>query len=221
MKKIRLIFLPFSWIYALIVWLRNKLYDWGVFQSSRVSVKTIVIGNLALGGTGKTPHIEYVLKLLNDQNIAVLSRGYGRKTKGTVFANSDATAETVGDEPLQIALKFPHIPVVVDEDRLRGIESIRQKFPQTQAIVLDDALQHRKLKGGLNILLTTFSNPFFRDRYLPAGNLRDHKIRARQSDAILVTKCPINISESTIQSFNKRLLPYAKPVNYNRVKYLP
>lgn len=221
MKKIRLLFLPFSWIYAFVVWLRNKLYDWGVLNSKRVPLKTIVVGNIALGGTGKTPHIEYILRLLNNDQTAVLSRGYGRTTSGTAVVRDTANAADVGDEPLQIALKFPNIPVVVDEDRLRGIEYIRQKFPRVKTVVLDDALQHRRLRGGLNILLTTFSNPFFRDYYVPAGNLRDHKIRARQTDAILVTKCPNQISGSQIQRFKEKLLPYGDKIFYNRVKYLP
>ncbi|MFN2429387.1 MAG: tetraacyldisaccharide 4'-kinase [Cryomorphaceae bacterium] len=221
MKKIRLAFLPFSWFYALIVWIRNKLYDLGIFKSRKVGVKTVVVGNIALGGTGKTPHIEYILDLLKGENLAVLSRGYGRETKGTALVSGQSQTGDVGDEPLQIALKFPEIPVVVDEDRLRGIAFIRQRYPEVKAIILDDALQHRKLKGGLNILLTTFENPFFRDFYLPAGNLRDHKIRARDADAILVTKCPGSISTSKMKHFNRRLTPYCKTIFYNRIKYLP
>ena len=219
MKKIRYILLPLSFLYGCILWLRNKLYNIGIFNSVSPRIKSISIGNLSLGGTGKTPHIEYVLNLLSDKNMAVLSRGYGRNTQGTFVVKSDSTANDVGDEPLQIARKFPNVNVVVDGNRVRGIQYIQTHFPQTEIVLLDDALQHRKLKAGLNILLTTYGQPFTTDFYLPAGNLRDHKIRASDADLIVVTKSPEHRIEEEAEKLKKKLLRYSENVVFDKMAY--
>jgi len=219
MKLLRLALLPFSVVYGCILWLRNKLYNWSVLPSHKVDVKTIVVGNLALGGTGKTPFIEYLINLFPQRHIAVLSRGYGRKTQGTVFAEVDSTAEEIGDEPLQIIKKFPEITLCVESDRLKGIRAIKAQNPDVEFIILDDALQHRTLNGGMKILLTTFQKPFFRDYYIPSGTLRDHKIRARDADVILVTKTPDSADEKSKNAIESRLNYLKKPVFFSQLDY--
>ncbi len=219
MKKIRYILLPLSFLYGCILWLRNFLYNKGIFNSVSPTIKTISIGNISLGGTGKTPHIEYLLNLLADKKTAVLSRGYGRNTKGTFVVKNGSHANETGDEPLQIARKFPNVNVVVDGNRLRGIQYIEKHFPQTEIILLDDALQHRKLKAGLNVLLTTYGQPFTSDFYLPAGNLRDHKIRAFDADVIVVTKCPEKLIEAETEKLQKKLSRYSKNIVFDKIEY--
>lgn len=219
MKIFRLLLLPFSWIYGSAVWLRNKAFDGHIFKSHRPDIKTITIGNIALGGTGKTPHIEYCLRLLRSKKVAVLSRGYGRQTRGTLRVRPGMSARECGDEPLQIARKFENTLVVVDEERVRGIAFICENYPNTELILLDDALQHRKIEAGLNLLLTTYESPFFADYYLPAGNLRDHKIRARDADAILVTKCPEKTEKARLAYLEKKLDNYCETVLFDRIIY--
>ena len=190
---------PISWLYAIILIIRHKLYDWGVLKSRSFSVPTICVGNLALGGTGKTPHTEYLIKFLKDKaKVAVLSRGYGRKSKGFVLADESTTFEQIGDEPLQYHLKFNDITVAVDEDRCDGVEKLMCNEQTPDVILLDDAFQHRKIKPGLNILLTEYYNIYKKDMLLPAGKLRDVKCAADRADIIIVTKSP------------KVLLPYDK-----------
>lgn len=219
MKNIRHLLLPFSFIYGGVLWLRNILYNTGVFKSHSPDIKTISIGNISLGGTGKTPHIEYILHLLEHKNTAVLSRGYGRKTSDTLIVTAQSNSEDTGDEPLQIARKFPNTKVVVDGNRLRGIAFIKEQFPETEIVLLDDAFQHRKLKAGLNILLTTYDQPFTSDYYLPAGNLRDHKIRAKQADAIVVTKCPENLEDVDAQTLKQKLKKYSSRILFDKIEY--
>lgn len=220
MQKLRLLLLPFSWIYGAILWLRNVAYNRGMLPAYVPKVKTVVVGNIALGGTGKTPHIEYILALPEMPACAVLSRGYGRESHNTLHVTADMPASLSGDEPLQMARKFPDVPVVVDANRRRGIAFITQNFPETEVILLDDAMQHRKIKGGFHILLTTFNQPFFKDHYLPAGNLRDHKIRARDADLILVSKCPAGIDPRIRSQYEKTLHRYSPQVGFDRMEYL-
>lgn len=171
--------------------LRNKFYDWGIFKSVRFHLPVISVGNLSVGGTGKTPHIEYLIRLLSpDYQVATLSRGYGRKTRGFLISDSSTTAADIGDEPLQFKTKHPDIVVAVDEKRVRGIKKIVELFPETQAILLDDAFQHRAVKPGLSIVLTDFSKPYFEDHILPSGTLREFKAGIKRADIIIVTKCP-------------------------------
>lgn len=182
---------PLSLLYAFGLNIRHKLYDWRILKSKSFDVPTICIGNLAFGGTGKTPHTEYLIKLLKDKmNVAVLSRGYGRKTKGYLLAKHDTGYEEIGDEPLLYHLKFNDIYVAVDEDRCEGVENLMAFAPDTDVILLDDAFQHRKIKPGLNILLTEYYNIYKKDMLVPAGRLRDVKNAAKRADIIIVTKSP-------------------------------
>lgn len=219
MNKFRLLLLPFSLIYGWVLWLRNKAFDKGVLKSESPKIKTITVGNISLGGTGKTPHLSYILHLLSQKNIAVLSRGYGRDTSGNMHVTPNSKVSDVGDEPLQIASNFPNHTVYVDENRLRGIHQIQANHAEIEAVLLDDAMQHRKLKSGFNILLTTWDEPFFKDHYLPAGNLRDHKIRAYNADIIVVTKCPESIKKQEIESFRRRLKKYSPNIFFDRIDY--
>ncbi|MDR0874469.1 MAG: tetraacyldisaccharide 4'-kinase [Prevotellaceae bacterium] len=185
---------PFALIYGAVVSLRNRLFDWGVFREQRFDVPIICVGNLAVGGTGKTPHTELLISILKDKyKVAVLSRGYKRKTKGFILANETATAETIGDEPFQIKRKFPNIAVAVDSNRRRGIACL-QKTVKPDVILLDDAFQHRYVKAGLSVLLTDCNCLYTRDCLLPAGRLREPKSGAERADMIIVTKCTNGIA---------------------------
>jgi tetraacyldisaccharide 4'-kinase len=209
--NINMALLPLSWIYGAAVWVRNKLFDWKILPVEEFDVPVISVGNLAVGGTGKTPHIEYLVRLLKtDYRVAVLSRGYKRKTHGFIIADKTATARTTGDEPFQMFRKFPDITVAVDADRRRGIRRLLD-LPENnrpEIILLDDAFQHRYVKPSLSILLTDYSRPFFKDSLLPAGRLREPAANAKRADIIIVTKCPanreplpINLSQSLFYSF--------------------
>ena len=207
MELLRKIAFPISLLYAAVVYVRNSCYDLGIFTTRRFETPTICIGNLSVGGTGKTPMIEWILEhLLAHRSLAVLSRGYKRKTKGFVLVQTEHTAEEVGDEPLQIARKFPDCTVAVDANRQRGIARIEEEIGP-QLILLDDAFQHRKVTARMNILLTTYQNPYTDDCYLPSGQLRDSKKEARRAHFILVTKCPLDISESTRAQIIGRIDP--------------
>lgn len=213
---------PASWLYGAVVKTRNKLFDWGVLRSKSFDIPIICIGNLAVGGTGKTPHTEYLIKLLQKEyNVAVLSRGYKRQTKGYVLATPDSNARSIGDEPYQIYQKFPDITLGVDEDRCHGIEKLlRRKKPPTQVILLDDAYQHRYVKAGLTILLTDYNRLFCDDALLPAGRLREQKSGKYRAQIILVTKCPSDIKPIDYNIIAKRLdlYPYQK-LYFSAFKY--
>lgn len=202
---------PLTVIYGGILALRNLLYDKGVFTSKTYAFPVICIGNLSLGGTGKSPMVEYLLDLLiKNHRIAVLSRGYKRKTKGFKLLSGKETATEVGDEPLQFKSKFPQVLVAVDENRQHGIQKLRELEKPPEIILLDDAFQHRKVKAGLNILLTTFPAPFYRDLVLPSGNLREPRRGVKRADIIVVTKCPAGLSLEKMDQIRKhiKLKPY-------------
>ncbi len=169
----RSLLLPFNLPYLLIIRLRNWAFDTGILKATEFDLPILALGNLSTGGTGKTPHTEAILRLLPDTKFVVLSRGYGRKSKGFFWVESDADADQVSDEPLQIKRKFKSIPVAVCEDRVLAVPQILAEYPDTEAILLDDAFQHRYLKAGTYILLTTWDQPYFSDKLLPAGNLRE------------------------------------------------
>lgn len=207
MQSLRKIAFPFSLLYALVVHIRNFLYDNGFLSSKAYKTTTICVGNLSVGGTGKTPMIELLIGLLQSSNkIAVLSRGYRRKTKGFILLSNESTAEQVGDEPLQIFTKFPNIDVAVDEDRQRGISILEDKF-QPDLILLDDAFQHRKVTPSFSMLLTAYDNLYTDDWYLPTGDLRDTKNQAKRADVIIVTKCPSNLSELMQSQIREKINP--------------
>lgn len=195
MDKLRKILYPFSLLYGEIVDLRNKAYDKNIFKSTSFAIPTIVVGNLNVGGTGKSPLIEYLIRLLKTKyKIAVLSRGYKRKTKGFQIADETSTAENIGDEPLQFYNKFKDIIVAVEADRVRAIKHLQSLSTPPDVILLDDAFQHRKVKAGFSILLTAYESLFVDDSMLPSGNLREKKKGAKRAQIIIVTKCPENLS---------------------------
>lgn len=198
---------PVSWLYGTVVTLRNKLFDWGALRSKSFDVPIICIGNIAVGGTGKTPHTEYLIKLLHENyRVAVLSRGYKRHTKGFLLADGKSTARTIGDEPYQIKSKFPDICVAVDANRCRGIEKLLTlKEPGVEVILLDDAFQHRYVKADINILLTDYHRLFCDDTLLPAGRLRESNQGKNRAQIVIVTKCPANIKPIDFNIINKRL----------------
>lgn len=195
---LRKILLPFVPIYYLVIWFRNKLFDFGLKQSFTYSFPVICVGNLSTGGTGKTPMIEYLIRLLkSDYYIATLSRGYKRQSKGFQLANKHTDVAILGDEPFQFYNKFKdEILVAVDADRTNGITMLQKLESVPNVILLDDAFQHRKVKAGFNILLSTYDNFFIDDMVLPTGNLREPKAGAKRAHAIIITKCPFNITES-------------------------
>ncbi|MFI5133889.1 MAG: tetraacyldisaccharide 4'-kinase [Chitinophagales bacterium] len=210
LKSFRILLLPFALLYWLIIFIRNWLYDKKIFESASFGLPLICIGNLSTGGTGKSPMVEYLVENLKDKfNIATLSRGYKRKTKGYTLANENSTALEIGDEPMQFYLKFPDIPVAVGEQRLDAIRQLLQDKPGTQAIILDDAFQHRSIKAGLNILLTDYNNLFTRDFFLPTGDLRDLKSSYKRAEVIVITKCRPDLTEDEKQKLINeiRLLP--------------
>ncbi len=196
LRPIRILLFPFSLIYALIVTIRNWCFDKKILPSTSFNLPVICVGNLAAGGTGKSPMVEWLIRALKDRYpIAVLSRGYKRKTRGYALANASTTALDIGDEPMQFHSKFPEVAVAVGEERIVAIPQLLHDRPETRAIVLDDAFQHRAVKAGLNILLTDCSNLFTRDWWLPSGDLRDAPSSYRRAQAIVVTKCPDNLDE--------------------------
>lgn len=198
--------------------IRNFLYDKGILKSYSFNIPIIVVGNLSVGGTGKTPQTEYLIRLLSKEfKVAVLSRGYRRKTEGYILANSDSTAETIGDEPFQIYQKFPEIDLAVDADRKNGIERLISKN-KPDIIILDDAFQHRKVRAGFYIMLTSFDDLYFNDLILPAGNLRESRKGAERADVIIITKCPDNLSDIAQDNIRKRI-GLKKPIYFSKIGY--
>ncbi|MEG1563379.1 MAG: tetraacyldisaccharide 4'-kinase, partial [Bacteroides sp.] len=201
---------PLSYLYGMGVVLRNKLFDWGYLPSKSFGVPTICIGNLAVGGTGKTPHTEYLIHLLRPHfHLAVLSRGYKRQTKGYVLSTPQSHADSIGDEPYQIQSKFPDIRVAVDENRCHGIEQLlKLSEPAVDVVLLDDAFQHRYIKAGLNILLTDYHRLFCDDALLPAGRLREPIEGKNRAQVVIVTKCPKDLKPIDYNIIGKRLALY-------------
>ena len=186
----RFLLLLLSFVYRLIIGIRNLLFDWNIFKSKTYNIPIICVGNITSGGTGKTPHIEYLIDLLSDKKIAVLSRGHGRKTNGLFWVKFNSISNNVGDESLQIKQKFPNINVIVSENRRRGIEEILSKFPRTEVVLMDDGFQHRWVKAGLYIVLNNYERPIYSDHILPLGRLRESISSLNRSDIIITTKCP-------------------------------
>ena len=194
MKLLRKILFPFSAIYGLITYIRNVLFDRKILKSNTFGIPIIAVGNLSVGGTGKSPQIEYLIRLLDRYKVATLSRGYKRKSTGFLLADSNSTAETLGDEPFQFHAKFPNVAVAVDADRSNGISQLMSKV-NPDVILLDDAFQHRKVRAGFYILLTSFGDLYCDDFILPTGNLRESRRGAKRADIIVVTKCPRDLSD--------------------------
>ncbi len=194
MQWLRFLLFPFAVCYDGITRLRNLAFDRGVLKQRVYDIPVIAVGNLSTGGTGKTPMVEYLVRQLRGKKIAVLSRGYGRKTKGYLELHSNHRTDEVGDEPLQIKLKFPDVTVAVCEKRVDGINQLLKNH-QLDLILLDDAYQHRYVKASTYILLTDYSKPYFKDFVLPTGNLRESRKGAKRASTIVVTKCPSNLSD--------------------------
>ena len=203
--------LPVSWLYGIVVYLRNKFFKWGIFKQNTYDIPIICVGNLAVGGTGKTPHIEHLIRLLKEKyKVAVLSRGYKRKTSGYVLATTESTYKDIGDEPFQMMQKFPHVTFAVSEKRCRGIDKLlalpEKKRPEV--ILLDDAYQHRYVVPSFSILLTDYSRPYIGDKLLPAGRLRESASHSADADIIIVTKCPIGLKPIGQRILLHELHPY-------------
>lgn len=195
MILLRKILFPFAILYGLVTSIRNFLFDNGILKSYTFDLPIIAVGNLSVGGTGKTPQIEYLIRLLSDSyKVATLSRGYKRKSKGFILADAASNAEILGDEPFQFYQKFAEIQVAVDADRKNGIEQLLSQKPRPEVILLDDAFQHRKVKAGFYIMLTSFGDLYSDDFMLPTGNLRECRSGAKRANAIIVTKCPPRLS---------------------------
>jgi tetraacyldisaccharide 4'-kinase len=208
LKKI--LFFPFAVIYGIITSLRNLLYDWKFLKSKSVDVHTICVGNLAVGGTGKTPHVEYLINILqNDYKIAILSRGYKRKTSGFIQATNTSTAFDIGDEPLQYKTKNPQLEVCVDANRVNGIKKILE-FPEPpKVVILDDAFQHRALNCELKIVISEYNNLYLNDCMMPAGYLRESKKGIERADIIIISKTPDKTTAIDIRNVIKDLKPLA------------
>lgn len=202
---------PLSWIYWLIITIRHKLFDSKILESVEFDIPIICVGNITVGGTGKTPHIEYLIELLSPHyNIAVLSRGYKRKSKGFILLNVSHSTKIVGDEPKQIKLKYPNVVVAVCEKRVDGVNNIRKLHPDVNLILLDDGFQHRRISTWANIILMDYTNPIYTDKMLPLGRLRDLPSRMDKADFVIVTKCPEDIRPIDMRLILKylNLFPY-------------
>lgn len=219
------ILLPFSWLYGLGVWFRNRMFDMGRKPSVSFEdqVAVICVGNLAVGGTGKTPHTEYLVSLLQSQGIgpiAVLSRGYKRQTKGFVLAKPGITAAELGDESFQLYRKYPNIIVAVDADRPHGIRELLKLSQTPKVILLDDAMQHRYVKPGLTICLTSFNRILYKDKLLPAGRLREPASNVSRADLVIVTKCPQALRSEQETEIQANLPTHLnQPIFYSAYRY--
>ena len=208
LRSFRYLLFPISLIYAGVVWLRNWLFDKNILKAASFNFPIICVGNIAVGGTGKTPMVEYLIRLLQkDFNTATLSRGYKRKTKGFAIADENTTALEIGDEPMQFHNKFPAVTVAVGEERLVAIPQLLQDRPDTNIVILDDAFQHRSVKAGLNIVLTAYNNLFTRDLMLPSGDLRDVRSSMKRADIIIVTKCKPDLSADEKETIINEINP--------------
>ncbi|WP_418263791.1 tetraacyldisaccharide 4'-kinase [Flavobacterium faecale] len=221
MKLVRKIFFPFALIYGLITAVRNFLFDKGILKSTSFDLAVIAVGNLSVGGTGKTPQIEYLVRMLCDSyKVATLSRGYKRQSKGFVLANENANALILGDEPFQYYQKFPKIQVAVDANRTNGIEQLLSQKTKPEIILLDDAFQHRKVQAGLYILLTAYGDLYADDFMLPMGNLRESRTGGKRAKIVVVTKCPATLSvEEQNQIANKLNLASSQELYFSTIQY--
>ncbi|MBQ9470879.1 MAG: tetraacyldisaccharide 4'-kinase [Bacteroidales bacterium] len=223
MHPLRYLLAPLSWPYWAVVKLRNLAYSCGLLRSHVPPLRTICVGNLTVGGTGKTPHTEYLLRLLSlHMPVAVLSRGYRRQSKGFVEVQDSSTALQVGDEPLQMKRKFPHVTVAVDADRVAGVAALRQAHPELQLVLLDDAFQHRRISPGLSVLLADYRRPMHRDLLLPAGSLRDSFAERSRAHIVVVTKCPPALGPADMARIERQLrLHESQQLYFTRMAYGP
>jgi tetraacyldisaccharide 4'-kinase len=221
LRPFRILLFPFSLIYGAAVFVRNRLYNKGIFRSTGFNLPIICVGNLSVGGTGKSPMVEWLVKNLQHQtNVAVLSRGYKRRTKGYALAGPATTALDIGDEPMQFHNKFPDVTIAVGEERIVAIPQLLHDRPDTKVIVLDDAFQHRAIKAGFNIVLTNYDNLFTRDWFLPTGDLRDERTSYKRADSIIVTKCPQRLSKEEKEAITGEIKPLPQQkVFFTTIRY--
>jgi tetraacyldisaccharide 4'-kinase len=219
---IRILLYPFAILYDLVTSIRNELYNRGSKPSVKFDVPVIGIGNLTVGGTGKTPMVEYLIRLLDPPyQVVTLSRGYGRKTKGFLVADETQNASTMGDEPFQLYKKFgSKVKVVVAEERAMAIPLIIDQFENTDVILMDDAFQHRRVRPSFQVLLTDYNRPFYKDFLLPAGRLRESRKGAARADAIVVTKCPAAVTDDHLMDIEQHIRRYSNvPVFFSAIRY--
>lgn len=221
MKIFRILLFPFAILYGFITSIRNFLFDKGILKSTSFDIPVIAVGNLSVGGTGKTPQIEYLIRLLSDRyKVATLSRGYKRKSEGFVLASATSNAEIVGDEPFQFYQKFPNIQVAVDADRTNGIIQLLSQNEKPQVVLLDDAYQHRKVKAGFCILLSSYDDLYADDFMLPTGNLRESRSGANRANIIIVTKCPKDLSSEEQEQIRLKLkLTCSQQIYFTYIDY--
>ncbi len=201
--------IPFSWFYGMIIYFRNKFFKWGIYKQKEYDIPIICVGNISVGGTGKTPHTEYLIRLLKDKyKVAVLSRGYKRKTNGFILSTTESTSREIGDEPYQIKQKFPDVMVAVDRNRCRGVERLLELETPPNVIILDDGFQHRYVKPSYMIILSDFNRPVYEDRLLPAGRLREPAHYLRFASDIIVTKCPNDLQPIDYRIISHDINPY-------------
>lgn len=220
MSKVFLI--PLSWLYSLVIAIRHLLFDQRILPSFKVEVPTICVGNLAVGGTGKTPMTVYIVQLLLQKGYhpAILSRGYKRATKGFVMADPMSTADSLGDEAMQLHRIFPDVPIAVCESRVRGARQLQRQVADLDVIVLDDAMQHRSIRCGYTVLLTSYDNLYIDDHMLPWGTLRDLPHRALKADTVVVTKCPEDIQPIDMRIVDNKLhLPTYQLLHFTGIEY--
>ncbi len=219
MQFLRYLLLPFSVLYGCVTWLRNKFFDWGIKKVYNIPFPSIGVGNLSVGGTGKTPHVLLFKNWLAEvNNVTIISRGYGRKTNGLIIANNEATAETIGDEPLLFLNSSPQPMVIVAEKRREAIDLLKKKKEET-IVLLDDVFQHRHVKPGFNVLLCDFHSPYFKDFMLPTGNLREFKSGEKRADVVVVTKCPYGMTETDKDFFRRNIDHADQNIFFSEIKY--
>lgn len=221
MFLLRILLLPFTLLYGLGIFIRNLLYKTGVYTRMDFDFPIVCVGNLSAGGTGKTPHIEWLLANLSATiKPAVLSRGYLRKSSGYVLASAQSTAADIGDEPLQIKHKFPNIPVAVCENRVLGVPHLLADAPDTQLILMDDGFQHLAIKAGFNLVLTPAAAPFYNDWLLPSGRLREFRSGYKRAQAIVVTRCQTGMSKQAQQEIRNKIAPQpGQQVYFTGIRY--
>ncbi len=224
-RVLKFILFPFAVLYDSITSIRNILFDYGIFRSISFQSVLITVGNLTVGGTGKTPHIEYLIRLVQNQfKTATLSRGYGRKTQGVLIADPTATADKIADEPMQFYLKYgKNITVAVGEKRTLAVPKIMLHQPDNEIILLDDAFQHRNIRADLQILLSDYQRPFYQDFLLPAGRLRENRKGAKRADIIIVSKCPPDLKIEQKQEIRQQIQRYSHPktpIFFTAIRYL-
>jgi tetraacyldisaccharide 4'-kinase len=221
LQKLRLILLPFSWIYGSVTAIRNLFFYWGWFKQTSFPKPVIALGNLTVGGTGKTPHADYLITLLKPfYKVGLVSRGYMRQTKGVVVSQASSTAAEIGDEPMQLKRKHKELTVVASEKRVLGVDACLGHPSQPDVVVLDDAFQHRYVKPGLSILLIDYRRPIWRDFVLPAGNLREFRCGKKRADIVIITKCPSHLRDDEAREISLKLkLKPNQPLYFTSFEY--